>query len=109
MKINGKAWLSAVGLCLCNTAFSKSISDDQRLITTGLITSLPTIIISGGISKGIKELKNLVAIKDDAAVYVATEGVVRGPFLESALQILREDESLSNYSDIQLTHALLAG
>jgi uncharacterized protein (TIGR02448 family) len=103
-----------LGFCLVGSAAASSNlkSDDVLFISliTGAVTLAPIIMPAASTTDTVKEkIQNWKFVKDDAAAFVATEGVVKGPFLESALEVLREDESLNSYSDIQLTHALLAG
>lgn len=109
MNINGKAWLAIVGLYFCSTAYSESSLNNKDVFITALITFGPTFTATGALSESSQKIKNWIFVKDDAAAFVATDGAVRGPFLESALEVLREDESLNSYSDFQLTHALLTG
>ncbi|MCY1244242.1 hypothetical protein D3C76_564300 [compost metagenome] len=54
--------------------------------------------------------KLLLAARDDAAGYVASDGAIRGPYLESALQKLRaEHPDLQQRSDMELANAILSG
>ncbi|WP_152219369.1 DUF2388 domain-containing protein [Pseudomonas sp. SCB32] len=53
--------------------------------------------------------KLIVAAQDDATTYVASDGAIRGPYLESALTRLRSDNpSLRDRSDMELANAILA-
>ncbi|MNZ76247.1 hypothetical protein D3C78_947480 [compost metagenome] len=53
--------------------------------------------------------KLIVAAQDDAAGYIASDGAIRGPYLEAALQKLRaENPQLRDSSDMQLANAILA-
>lgn len=52
--------------------------------------------------------KLIVAAQDDAGAYVASDGAIRGPYLEAALTRLRsEDASLRDRSDMELANAIL--
>ena len=46
--------------------------------------------------------KLIVAAQDDAGSYIASDGAIRGPYLEAALQKLQA-------SDMELASAILAG
>ena len=46
--------------------------------------------------------------RDDAASYIASSGEIRGPYLESALKELREDNQFSSFDEPQLVQAILA-
>jgi len=47
--------------------------------------------------------------QDDAASFIATDGAIRGPYLEAALQQMRtSNPALANASDADLASALLA-
>lgn len=53
--------------------------------------------------------KVVLAARDDAAAFVASEGRVRGAQLEAALRLLREKRSDARAaSDLQLAQAILA-
>ncbi|MCP8462864.1 DUF2388 domain-containing protein [Pseudomonas sp. ZM23] len=53
--------------------------------------------------------KLIVAAQDDAGAYVASDGAIRGPYLEAALTRLRSDDSsLRQRSDMELANAILA-
>ncbi|MNN40122.1 hypothetical protein D3C81_1541840 [compost metagenome] len=55
-----------------------------------------------------KDDKLIVAAQDDAAGFIASDGAIRGPYLEAALQKLRADNpDLRNSSDMQLANAIL--
>lgn len=51
----------------------------------------------------------LVQARDDAASFVASDGAIRGAYLQAALQVLRQAPEYAGYSDLQLAAALLAG
>ncbi|UVJ42178.1 DUF2388 domain-containing protein [Pseudomonas sp. LS1212] len=48
------------------------------------------------------------SLKEDAATFVASDGAIRGPFLESALQAARREQHVVRYDDMSLTQAILA-
>ncbi|WP_371232528.1 DUF2388 domain-containing protein [Pseudomonas sp. QE6] len=52
--------------------------------------------------------KLIAAAQDDASTYVASDGAIRGPYLESALTRLRSDNpGLRQRSDMELANAIL--
>ncbi|HBO4761773.1 TPA: DUF2388 domain-containing protein [Pseudomonas aeruginosa] len=50
----------------------------------------------------------LVQARDDATSFVASDGAIRGAYLQAALQVLRQAPEYAGYSDLQLAAALLA-
>nr|WP_158461538.1 DUF2388 domain-containing protein [Pseudomonas fluorescens] len=55
-----------------------------------------------------KDHKLIVAAQDDAGSYVASEGSIRGPYLEAAMQKVRADNPGLQASDMDLANAILA-
>ena len=55
-----------------------------------------------------KDHKMIVAAQDDAGSFVASEGTIRGPFLEAAMRHVRADNPGLEASDMQLANAILA-
>ena len=47
------------------------------------------------------------AARDDAASFVASEGSIRGPYLEAAIQKVRADNPGLKASDMELANAIL--
>ncbi|MFJ3372806.1 DUF2388 domain-containing protein [Pseudomonas sp. NPDC086251] len=61
------------------------------------------------LSSSLKDNKIVLAAQDDAASFVATDGVIRGAQLESALQYIRHTTpELNPLSDDELARAILA-
>ncbi len=52
--------------------------------------------------------KLVLAAQDDAGSFVASEGAIRGPFLEQALQQVRAENPGLEASDMDLANAILA-
>ncbi|NLW97515.1 DUF2388 domain-containing protein [Luteimonas wenzhouensis] len=74
--------------------------------TTGGATSAGTSASSGS-SSG--DDKVVLAARDDAALFVASDGAIRGARLEAALRQLREhDAAARGASDLDLARAILA-
>ncbi len=70
-------------------------------------------VISSGATTGstyltFKDHKLIVAAQDDAGSYVASDGVIRGPYLEAAMQKVRAENPGLQASDMDLANAILA-
>jgi uncharacterized protein (TIGR02448 family) len=70
-------------------------------------------VLSSGATTGStyltsKHHKLIVAAQDDASSFVASDGGIRGPFLESAMQQVRNDNPGLQVSDMELANAILA-
>ncbi|WP_433885639.1 DUF2388 domain-containing protein [Pseudomonas vranovensis] len=70
-------------------------------------------VISSGATTGstyltFKDHKLVVAAQDDAGSYVASEGAIRGPYLEAAMHKVRADNPGLQVSDMELANAILA-
>ncbi|MGN7933546.1 DUF2388 domain-containing protein [Pseudomonas sp. 22447] len=70
-------------------------------------------VISSGATTGstyltFKDNKLIVAAQDDAGSFVASEGNIRGPYLEAAMQKVRADNPGLQASDMELANAILA-
>lgn len=55
-----------------------------------------------------KDHKMVVAAQDDAGSFVASEGAIRGPYLEAALRKVRADNPGMQATDMDLANAILA-
>ncbi|MFC3607666.1 DUF2388 domain-containing protein [Stutzerimonas tarimensis] len=70
-------------------------------------------ILSSGITTGTTYLtfrgddKQVVATREDASSFVASEGAIRGPYLEAWLREMRSEHSGLNASDMELATAVL--
>ncbi|WP_460140693.1 DUF2388 domain-containing protein [Pseudomonas sp. S2_E01] len=70
-------------------------------------------IISSGATTGstyltFKDHKLIIAAQDDAGSFVASEGSIRGPYLEAAMQKVRADNPGLQATDMELANAILA-
>ncbi|ROL75858.1 DUF2388 domain-containing protein [Pseudomonas vranovensis] len=70
-------------------------------------------VISSGATTGstyltFKDHKLVIAAQDDAGSYVASEGAIRGPYLEAAMHKVRADNPGLQVSDMELANAILA-
>ena len=52
--------------------------------------------------------KLIVAAQDDAGSYIASDGAIRGPYLEATLRQLRQQQPQLQASDMELASAILA-
>jgi len=55
-----------------------------------------------------RDHKLIIAAQDDASSFVASDGGIRGPFLESAMQKVRADNPGLQATDMELANAILA-
>ena len=55
-----------------------------------------------------KDHKLIVAAQDDAGSFVASDGGLRGPYLEAAMQKVRADNPGLQATDMELANAILA-
>jgi uncharacterized protein (TIGR02448 family) len=60
------------------------------------------------VSSSLRDNKVVIAARDDAASFVASEGQIRGVKLESALDLIRHQAPQLNATDAQLAQAILA-
>lgn len=70
-------------------------------------------VISSGATTGstyltFKDNKLIVAAQDDAGSFVASDGDIRGPYLEAAMQKVRADNPGLQATDMELANAILA-
>ncbi|WP_342244208.1 DUF2388 domain-containing protein [Pseudomonas sp. OTU5201] len=85
------------------SAMARDHNDDllRNLISTGATTA-STYLTSGGDDKLVGP------VQDDASSFIASEGEIRGPYLEAELQRLRsENPELQARSDLELAGAIL--
>ncbi|MFF7707437.1 DUF2388 domain-containing protein [Pseudomonas sp. NPDC007930] len=70
-------------------------------------------VLSSGATTGstyltFKDHKMVVAAQDDAGSFVASDGAIRGPFLEAAITRYRSENPGVQASDMDLANAILA-
>ncbi|MCU1762569.1 DUF2388 domain-containing protein [Pseudomonas sp. 14P_8.1_Bac3] len=70
-------------------------------------------VISSGATTGstyltFKDHKLIIAAQDDAGSFVASDGSIRGPYLEAAMQKVRADNPGLQATDMELANAILA-
>ncbi|KQN54183.1 holliday junction resolvasome, helicase subunit [Pseudomonas sp. Leaf48] len=62
---------------------------------------------TSNVTSSFKDDKIVLAARDDAASYVASEGDIRGVKLESAFEHIRQQAPQLNATDAQLAQAIL--
>lgn len=92
-----------LALCLIGAATAQATS---FVMTTDALVSL-SMSATKGTSSSFKDDKIVLAAKDDAAAFVASQGKVRGVQLESALQHIRRTLPDLRDTDEQLAGAIL--
>jgi len=55
-----------------------------------------------------RDHKLVIAAQDDAGSFVASEGAIRGPYLEAAMRQVRAENPGMQASDMELANAILA-
>ena len=74
------------------------------LTTEGLVV---TVYATSQVTSAPFNRKLILAAQDDAAAFVASDGVMRGARLESALEYLRRSQPKLHASDLELAQAIL--
>ncbi|MFZ5958761.1 DUF2388 domain-containing protein [Pseudomonas sp. QL9] len=101
MRISMAVFATALFTLPATAAFA---DDDglRSLISTGATTASSYLTSNG-------DHKLVGPLADDAGSFVASEGAIRGPYLEAQLQQLRsEHPELQQRSDMELASAILA-
>jgi len=70
-------------------------------------------VLSSGATTGstyltFKDKKLVANVREDAGSFVASDGAIRGPYLEATLVQLRSEQPQLQASDLELARALLA-
>jgi uncharacterized protein (TIGR02448 family) len=97
--------LGAAALLSLSTAASAS----SFFVTTDMIVDAidATSDATSGITHSLRNDKIVLAARDDASSFVASEGSIRGVRLEAALDHIRTLQPQLNASDTQLAQAIL--
>ncbi len=99
--------IGAAALLACaSSAFASSfvVTTDTLVRATGMTSNA-----TSDITNSFRDDKIVLEARDDAASFVASDGAIRGAYLQAALQVLRQAPEYAGYSDLQLAAALLAG
>ncbi|AMW84023.1 DUF2388 domain-containing protein [Pseudomonas yamanorum] len=97
---------SLLPFVLLTGALSTNTQATSFVMTTDALVSL-SMSATKGTSSSFKDDKVVLAAKTDAAAFVASDGVIRGVQLESALEHIRLALKDEHYSDEQLARAIL--
>ncbi|POA22366.1 ribonucleotide reductase [Pseudomonas sp. FW300-N1A1] len=94
--------LATATLALLSLSAGSAMADSfwQEVISSGATTASTYLTF--------KDHKMIVAAQDDAGSFVASDGNIRGPFLESAMQKVRADNPGLKATDMELANAILA-
>jgi uncharacterized protein (TIGR02448 family) len=85
-------------LCLSSTQL---FAADWRDVLSSGATTASTYLT-------VKDRKMIVPLRDDASSFVASDGQIRGPYLQALLQQLRASNPQLQASDMELAQAILA-
>lgn len=94
--------LAIASLTLLSLASASAMADTfwRNVISSGATTA-STYLTS-------RDHKLVAAAQDDAGSFVASEGAIRGPFLEAAMRQARTENPRLNATDMELANAILA-
>ena len=90
--------LALLALCWTQSAYAFDMTT-QNVVLSGYVTSKVT--------SAPFDHKLIRAAQDDAAVFVASDGQIRGAQMESALRYLRQNPPKLNVSDLELAQTIL--
>ncbi|MGF6224773.1 DUF2388 domain-containing protein [Pseudomonas sp. YL-218 TE3947] len=83
-----------VGSAMADDSFLRNVLTSGATTGTSYLTS--------------RDHKLVVAAQDDAGSFVASDGAIRGPYLEAAIQKVRADNPGLQATDMELANAILA-
>ena len=93
-------------LCLTATAQAQTLVATSNILVRALDRSLD---FTSDTTTSVRDMKVVLAARDDAASFVASAGDIRGANLEAAVAVLRAQlPQARNASDQQLAEAILA-
>ncbi|OEC47429.1 ribonucleotide reductase [Pseudomonas sp. 1D4] len=94
--------LAAAVLALISLPAGSAMADSfwRNVISSGATTASTYVTF--------KDHKLIVAAREDASSFVASDGQIRGPYLEAALRQVRADNPDLTASDEALASAILA-
>lgn len=96
---------AAALLSLSSLACASSFVATTDMIGSGLVSTTEGI---SDLSSSLKDDKIVLAAREDAASFVASQGEIRGARLEAALQHIRTQAPHVLANDLQLAEAILA-
>lgn len=94
--------LAVATIALLSLPVGSAMADSfwRNVLTSGATT--------GSTYLTFKDNKMIVAAQDDAGSFVASDGGIRGPYLEAAMQKVRADNPDLQATDMELANAILA-
>ncbi len=92
-------------ISLSPLASATSLVGTTDMIGRALVSTTEGI---SDLSSSLKDDKIVLAAREDAASFVASQGEIRGARLHAALQHIRTQAPQLNASDLQLAEAILA-
>ncbi|WP_137807436.1 DUF2388 domain-containing protein [Pseudomonas sp. G(2018)] len=94
--------LAIATIALLSLPVGSAMADSfwRNVLTSGATT--------GSTYLTFKDNKLIVAAQDDAGSFVASDGGIRGPYLEAAMQKVRADNPGLQATDMELANAILA-
>lgn len=94
--------LAIATIALLSLPVGSAMADSfwRNVLTSGATT--------GSTYLTFKDQKLIVAAQDDAGSFVASDGGIRGPYLEAAMQKVRADNPGLQATDMELANAILA-
>lgn len=103
MRFLSSLLIAPVFLATCYSGAAHAF-DAFNLSTQGIVVSS---YASGMVTSAPFDHKLLLAARDDAAAFIASDGQMRGAQLESALAYLRQTQPKLHASDLELAQAIL--
>lgn len=98
--------LLLLSLCAAPHLHARSVQASSNMMTR---YTDRTLDFTSDTTTSVRDMKVVMEARDDAASFVATEGVVRGARLEAALVALREQFPQTRAaSDLALAEAILS-
>lgn len=94
---------SLVVLAMCCMPFTATMADNsfvRQVLSSGATTASTYLTF--------KDNKLVANVREDAGHFVASDGAIRGPYLEASLRHLRSEQPDLQASDLELARALLA-
>lgn len=98
---------TAVSLVLIAIPFASALAKDDDLLRNLISTGATTA--SSYLTSGEHDDKLVGPVRDDASSFIASDGAIRGPYLEAELKRLRtENPAMQGYGDQELASAILS-
>ena len=95
--------LAVVTFAVLSLPVGSAMADDsflRNVLTSGATTGTSYLTS--------RDHKLVVAAQDDAGSFVASDGAIRGPYLEAAMQKVRAENPGLQATDTELANAILA-